>query len=146
MQVEKQTLEEQLTQQAADASILQSELAQSASDCHGLAQRLSSTQTELCSSVEQTQRKEQELARVREAAAARELESAAELDSTKAQAGQLARQLSERIQRLDALQVPTCVSLSCKPCLGFRRRGDYEVSMVFMSILFWKKQHVAVLL
>ena len=116
MQVEKQTLEDQLAQQAAEASSLQSELQQSDSDRHDLTQRLSSTQVELCSSAEQIQRKDEEFVKFSQAAAARELESAAELNSAKAQAGQLARQLSERIQRLDVLQVPTCVFLSGRTC------------------------------
>lgn len=121
-QVEKQTLQDQLTEQAAGASSLHSELQQSAADCHDLTLRLSRTQAELRSSVEQIHRKEEELAKSKEAAAAREVESAIELDGAKAQAGQLARQLSERIQRLDALQVPRCVFLFCTSCLGSEQR------------------------
>lgn len=118
MQVEKQALEDQQSQQAADSSSLRSELLQSAADCHDLTQRLSSTQAELNSFVKQIHRKEDELTKLKEAAGARELESAAELDGAKAQTCQLARQLSERVQQLDALQVPRYGFLCCTSCLG----------------------------
>lgn len=104
-QAEKQQLEEQLFNKMAKASTLQSELQQSTTDCQNLNEHLSNTRAELGSSVEQTQRKDEELQKLRQTSAARQAELAAELESSKTQAGQLGRQLSERIQQLDVLQV-----------------------------------------
>ena len=104
-QSEKQELEDQLTQKAADADALHSELQERTADHQNLTQTLSSTQAELRSSVEQALRTEEELRELRRASEAQEAEATAELESAKAQAGQITRQLSGRMQRLDALQV-----------------------------------------
>ena len=104
-QSEKQELEDQLTHKAVDADTLQSELQKRTADHQHLTQTLSSTQAELRSSVEQGLSTEEELRKLRRASEAQEAEAAAELESAKAQAGQITRQLSGRMQRLDALQV-----------------------------------------
>lgn len=111
MQSEKQELEQQLTQKTTDAGVLQSELQKYAADHQYLTQTLSSTRVELQSSVEQALRTQEELGKLRRTSEAQEAEAAAELESAKAQAGQMGRQLSERVQRLDSLQV--CHTSSC---------------------------------
>lgn len=111
-QSEKQELEDKLSQKAADADALQSELQKYTADYQDLTQTLSSTRAELRSSVEQTLRTEEELGELRRTFEAQEAEAAAELESAKAQAGQMGRQLSEHVQRLDSLQV-------CHTCSWF---------------------------
>ena len=104
-QVEKQALDAQMEAKTAEAGQLHSSLQQSSSESQKLSQGLSETQAELRSSVEETKQKEQLLQQLRLASAAREAELAAELEASRIQSGQLGRQLSERIQRLDTLQV-----------------------------------------
>ena len=104
-QAEKQHLEEQLINKTADASTLQFNLQQSITEYQKLNELLGDTQAELESSVEQTQKANEELQKLGQASAARQADLAAELERSKAQASQLGRQLSERIQRLDVLQV-----------------------------------------
>lgn len=123
MQSEKHNLEAQLTQKAADADALQSELQKYAADHQDLTQILSSTQAELRSSVEQTHRTEEQLLELTRVSEAQEAEAAAELEGAKSQAGQMARQLSERMQRLDALQVHHTLLLLCSLDVQLRKRG-----------------------
>lgn len=149
MQAEKQTLEEQLNITTADASTLRTELQQSVADCHDLTQMLSSSQAELHSSVEQTQRQDEQLQGLRSTAAAQEAESAAELNGAKAQMSQLARQLSERIQRLDALQVPCCGSPWCAAPVCLQKMEGYNFdnsNMIMLKTSPVKMQHVVKLL
>ncbi len=108
-------LQEQLSSKAAEAEMLNTNLQQSMADSQNLTHVLSSTQAELVSATEQSKQQEAELQTQIVAAAAREADSAAELESARAQAGQLGRQLSEQIQRLDVLQVGNPSYVSCLP-------------------------------
>ena len=98
-------LQDQLESVSSSAQTLNADLQQSDARCRSLANTLDSTQTELDSALEQSSKQEAERQSQRAAAAAQEADSAAELESARAQAAQLNRQLSERIQRLDVLQV-----------------------------------------
>ena len=53
---------------------------------------------------------------------AQEAGAAAELEGAKSQAGHMARQLSERMQRLDTLQVFHTLSLLCRLDVQLRKR------------------------
>lgn len=85
--------------------MLQSELDQSVANTDSLTLRLSSTQDDLDSAAEQTAMQTAALQTLQARCAAQEAASAAEVDSARGQASQLGRQLSERIQKLNVLQV-----------------------------------------
>ena len=105
LQAEKAALQGELSSKTAEADVLQNGLDQSVAKADSLTLRLSSTQAELDSAAEQTALQATELQTLQARCAAQEAASAAELDSARGQASQLGRQLSERIQRLNVLQV-----------------------------------------
>lgn len=105
LQAEQAALQDELRSKAAEADSLHTELDSSVAECHNLTLRLSSTQAELDSAAEETTAQQAELQLLQTRSAAQEADSAAEIDSTRLQASQLGRQLSERNQRLDVLQV-----------------------------------------
>ncbi len=101
-------LQDELSSKVAEADMLQSDLDQSVAKADSLNLRLSSTQAELDSAIEQTVMQAAQLQTLQARSSAQEAASAAELDSARGQASQLGRQLSERIQRLNVLQVCWC--------------------------------------
>lgn len=105
LQAEKAALQDELSSKVAEADVLHSDLDQSVAKADSLTLRLSSTQAELDSAAEQTAMQAAELQTLQARSAAQEAASAAELDNARGQASQLGRQLSERIQRLNVLQV-----------------------------------------
>lgn len=111
LQAEQAALQDELRSKAAEAEALHSELDSSVAECHNLTLRLSSTQAELDSAAEENTAQHAELQLLQTRSAAQEADSAAEVDSTRLQASQLGRQLSERNQRLDVLQVCYDISL-----------------------------------
>ena len=108
VQAEKAALQQQLDCKTAEANTASSDLTQSAAECRQLTQSLGNTQAELASAIEQTQQ-QADLQAQRAKSAAREADSASELESARGQAARLGRQLSERIQKLDKLQV--CINV-----------------------------------
>lgn len=98
-------MQDELSSKAAATDLLQSDLDQSVAKADSLTLRLGSTQAELDLAAEQTAMQAAKLQTLRTRLSAQEAASAAELDSARGQASQLGRQLSERIQRLNVLQV-----------------------------------------